>query len=319
MERICEYCKGSFVPKRVDMLYCTHSCRQLAYVLRKAKANAVMGGLKMGKEEPETSISGQNNQETSISRKLVKDNISISRELITGNPSIENEANQKDSSTENKIVTYKEPDPSIIRQSENGHPSIKDAKASSELTDKDQKPSTTKEITFNKELVNDINAVNTLVRRHAKEEKYIEYSSLLLNGIVELTEERSHLGTLYSFLHNRKESFAYWISLRYRCLLECLLTLSEMQSVELEDLKEICNALTDVIQSRPFQCMIQEYPYIKEIPWLRDIIKNLCLNAEEEILTFRLKKETKLKLIAARWELSNYVPKVGFDKLNFRE
>lgn len=34
----CNYCKKIFALKRSDAKYCSHSCRQLAYVLRKAKA-----------------------------------------------------------------------------------------------------------------------------------------------------------------------------------------------------------------------------------------------------------------------------------------
>lgn len=92
-----------------------------------------------------------------------------------------------------------------------------------------------------------------------------------------------------------------------------------MQSIELDDLKEVCNAFTGILESRSFKVMFPEYPYMNEIPRLRDLIKNLCLNAEEETLTFRLKKETKLQLIASRWELANYLPKVSFSKLNFQE
>jgi len=93
-----------------------------------------------------------------------------------------------------------------------------------------------------------------------------------------------------------------------------------MQFIELDDLKEVCNAFTSVIQSKSFSYLIAEYPYTKEIVWLRDTIKNICLNADEnEPIELRFKKETKLRLIVARWEMANYVPKISFSQLNFTE
>lgn len=298
MECICEYCKEPFIPKRTDARYCSHSCRQLSYVLRKAVTKNTLGEVK----------DSQNGKKTSMSHELVKDD-----------PSIKSDGKENYPSTGNEKLTDKEPEPSINQVVTKNYPSITKEIIVKKENELSVNPSITEQETVNNAAGINTSNVNNPVKTIEQAEKYIEYSSPFINEIAELTEERNHYSVLYSFLHNRKESFAYWISLRYRCLLECLLTLSEMHSVELDDLKEICNALTAVIQSKQFQCMIPEYPYIKEIPWLRDIVKNLCLNAEEEVLTFRLKKETKLKLIAARWELSNYVPKIGFDKLNFTE
>lgn len=303
MERICEYCKGAFIPKRTDAQYCSHSCRQLAYVLRKANFNSI-DGLKELTYIPERLVESQNKQEPSINQGLIKDY-----------PSTES---KEDGETVNKLID-KVQEPPINQGSIKDYPSITREITVKKENELSVNPSIIEQGAVRNNSKIDTPAVNIPIKISEQPEKYVEYTSPLIDEIVELTEERNHHGTLYSFLHNRKESFAYWISLRYRCLLECILALSEMQSIELDGLKEICNALTDVIQSRSFQCMIPEYPYLREISWLRDTIKNLCINTEEETLTFRLKKETKIKLIAARWELSNYVPKVGFDQLNFKE
>lgn len=47
MEYTCSYCNKPFVPKRTDSMYCSHSCRQFAYVLRKSSN----GSLKIKAEE----------------------------------------------------------------------------------------------------------------------------------------------------------------------------------------------------------------------------------------------------------------------------
>lgn len=319
MESVCEYCKGSYVPKRTDSRYCSHSCRQLAYVLRKAKIDEGLGELKNQQIGTEPSIKDVSHHELSISRELTKHESVVGLTDKTQEPSIELPEKSIDLSIENG----KEKETSTELTDKTEEPSIKVSETSVYPSKKeDASVNTESGLSVNRNKIDAFiydKAVNSLVKPVQEQEKYRDYNCPLLDEIVELTQERDHLGILYSFLHNKTEGPAYWVSIHYRCLLECLLTFSEMQSIELDDLKEVCNAFTSLVQSRFYNYMIPEYPFLKEIPWLRDTIKNLCLNAEEETLTFRLKKETKLKLIAARWELANYVPKVSFDQLNFRE
>jgi len=279
METICKYCSNSFVPKRTDSLYCSHSCRQLAYVLRKATGNTFEGV----KYKPETLIILQNKQESSIETEIIDDDPSTN-----GNESGEN-VNE---------LTDKGQEPSINQGL------IKDY------------PSTKHEIPVKKETELSVNA---LTKANKDQEEYKEYSSPLVDEIAKLTEERNNLHTLFGLLHNNTGTSSYWISLRYRCLIECLLTFSEMQFIDIDDLKEVCNAFTAMIQSRSFSYLTPNYPYTKDIIRLRDTIKNLCLNAEnDEQLALKFKKDTKLKLIATRWELANYVPKISFAQLDFQ-
>ncbi len=297
MECRCEYCKEVFIPKRTDARYCSHSCRQLAYVLRKAQIDCGIGVIESQIINRESSILNENKQETSINNELINHDPSIS-EGETKEVSINLTDNSVEPSIKAlEIMTYPSKEENISVKSES-------------------------ELSVNKNKLDgfiDTRPLNSVVKPAQEEEKYQYYSSSYLDEIVELTQERDNTGILFSFLHNKRDGPALWISLRYRCLLECLLSFSEMQSIELDDLKEVCNAFTGILESRYYQVMIPQYPYMNEIPRLRDLIKNLCLSAEEETLTFRLKKETKLQLIAARWELANYVPKVSFNSLNFKE
>ncbi len=297
MECRCEYCKEVFIPKRTDARYCSHSCRQLAYVLRKAQIDSGIGETVTQIYNSETSIVSENKQEASINN-----------ELINHYPSIEEDKTEEVSIT----LTDKTEESSIKAHEIIPYPSKENYTS----------VNTDSELSVNKNKHGgfiDTKPIISTVKHTQEEEKYQYYSSPYLDEIVELTQERDNTGILFSFLHSKTGGPAYWISLRYRCLLECLLSFSEMQSIELDDLKEVCNAFTGILESRSFKVMIPEYPYMNEIPRLRDLIKNLCLNAEEETLTFRLKKETKLQLIASRWELANYLPKVSFSKLNFQE
>lgn len=297
MECRCEYCKEVFVPKRIDARYCSHSCRQLAYVLRKAQIDVGISVTEKQMNNSETSIVSENKQEASTNNAL-----------IMHDPSIEEGKNE-----ELSINLTDKADESSIKANE-----IMPYLSKEE----DISVNTEPELSVNKNKRDgfiDTKPIISVVKPVREEEKYQHYNSLYLDEIVELTQERDNTGILFSFLHNKTAGSACWISLRYRCLLECLLSFSEMQSIELDDLKEVCNAFTGILESKSFKVMIPEYPYLNEIPKLRGLIKNLCLNAKEQTLTFRLKKETKLQLIASRWELANYVPKVSFDSLNFKE
>ena len=296
MESICKYCSNSFVPKRTDSLYCSHSCRQLAYVLRKASVNTI-NGLNAVTHTPETLVELQNKKEPSIKTGLTENY-----------PSTEH---AEDNESVNKL-TDKEHEPSIKEHLPTVYSSM-----TTELSVKKEA-----ELPVNadkKEIVPEIKAVNTIAKAKEEQEKYVEYSSPLINEIAELTEDRNNLHTLYSLLHNKPETSAYWVSIRYRCLVECLLTFSEMPFIDTDDLKEVCNAFTTLINSKYFNSLTSHYPYTKEIVWLRDTIKNLCLSADEEELSLRFKKDTKLRLIATRWEMANYVPKISFTQLNFTE
>lgn len=273
MERICEYCKSPFVPKRTDALYCSHSCRQLAYVLRKATENAMEGLNNLTfKPEPSTET-GENNP---VPQKLTDTNeqTSIINTEKTIYPSISNQINVNKQNTDTKIAVN---------------------------TD-----SSSESVSVNSNQINE-------------NETYTEYQSSFNRELLELTEDRDYTSKL-SLLFYERVAPVLWISIRYKCIVECFLTFSEMKEVHPDVLKEVCNALTSVIQSRYFKYLPQSYPYTNEIIELRDSIKELCLSIDEnELLKFRFKWETKLKMIATRYELAQFVPKRKYSELKFTD
>lgn len=242
MSRTCPYCKDPFIPKRIDAVYCSQSCRQMAYIERKI-------------------------------------NLSININSLDGFKISEN---QSEPST--KLI-YPSTDISL----ENKKPSIDVLK-------------------------------QNIIEQPKTEEKYQRYESSFINELVELTNERNNVVTLYTlFMENNSGAFQ-WVSSRFKCLAECLLTFSEMKTIEIDDLKEICNSFTMLIQSKYFKNLPQAYPYTHDILNLRESLKNICKNADEnEPLKFRLQTQNKNKLIATRWELSHYVHKKTFSQLNFKD
>jgi hypothetical protein len=291
MERICGYCQNQFAPKRTDSVYCSHSCRQLAYVLRKANSNATLNGLKELKYKPE--------KENEV---FIKEETSTKKEPQNIYPSIQTEILAKQATN----LTDNEQEPSITKEETTLYPSKNEIGNTSVNENKQEKEI----ITVNKQSIDKIIPTET---------KYIDYKSAFIDDLVEIMNERGYegkLGTLFYY----KDAPTAWISLRYKCLVECLLTFSEMQEIELDDLKEVCNGFTSLLQSKNFKYLPSSFPYTNEIIKLRDSIKELCLNEDEdEPLKFRFKRETKLKMIATRWELAQCVAKISFSQLNFTE
>jgi hypothetical protein len=111
-----------------------------------------------------------------------------------------------------------------------------------------------------------------------------------------------------------------WVSIRFRCILESILTLSEMNEVSWEDLAELSNALTLLTKSNAFKKLPPAYPYFNEINKLQEKLWTYCQNNQDkpEIL-FRLQPEIKNELMLYRYELSKVFTKVPFSKLSFTD
>jgi len=147
---------------------------------------------------------------------------------------------------------------------------------------------------------------------------HIDYQSRCVTLLDKLYGERDLWYSLSKFFDSKDEA-GTWVSERYRCLVEVLLTFSEMKRIELDDLKEVCNAFTDVIRSKYFKCLHPSFPYIDEIDQLRERIKTTCQKSSGGFIKYRLSKEQKQILIVTRFELSQFVTKRKFNELKFRD
>lgn len=111
--------------------------------------------------------------------------------------------------------------------------------------------------------------------------------------------------------------YSKWVNTRYLCLVESLLAISELRSIPLDDLKDICNAFHQFINSQVFEELPVDYPYWDEMNNYHDNLMKFCLQAEDETVTVRFSRNTKALLIASRYELTEIVHRVKFDQLDF--
>lgn len=238
MERECEHCGESFQPKRADAAYCSHSCRQQAYLARKVEQGIQNFG--------------------------------------------------------NIIFNPNEPN---------------------EMTDK-QEPSIP--VIDKVTLIQEEKPAEKLETKTLTDKKLKEYESNFLEYINERMTFRNRDSFLSAF-QIRYPSLSHWINTRYLCLVESLLAVSEMRAVDLDDLKDICNAFHLLLNSETFKNMPVNYPYKNEMCKYYETIRQFCISSKEEITMIRFTRTTKAELLATRFELVQFVSWVRFDQVNFSE
>lgn len=143
-----------------------------------------------------------------------------------------------------------------------------------------------------------------------------------ISKVVELMEQRNYEFLLQSLRRDNAETTASqdWINVRLRCLVECLLNLSERKTILLNDLAEITNTFTLIIRSAHFQNLPELYPYKHKVKELRNKLRSIY-NAAEDLEEFRLNfsKSLKIELITMRCELRTVAPRKTYNQLQFKE
>ncbi len=266
------------MPKRTDSLYCSHSCRQFAYVLRKSNKEPL-------KDVSLVKVIPSDEKTPEMRQKLVEQNLGKIQHLSKSEELKENinEINNLSVRTEKELAVN----------------------AETELAVKTDEQKITLPVTIKNKSV-------------AVKSDYTDHQSRYVMQLERLQIERDVWYGLSKFFDEADEA-GLWVSEKYRCLIDVLLTFTEMKRIELDDLKEVCNAFTDVINSDYYQCLHQSYPYTTEIKKLRDQIKTTCINPLKEQFKYRISREQKQNLIVTRFELSQFVGKIKFSELKFRE
>lgn len=106
-----------------------------------------------------------------------------------------------------------------------------------------------------------------------------------------------------------------WVSVRLRCIIETMLDFDKMD-VERRDIISLHNALKAMTQASSFQFVPRNYPFKKEVIWLRQTIERIRSNAPKWIRIY-FSKEKKIKLIGLRFLLADLVPFDPLDNLDF--
>jgi hypothetical protein len=234
MEKECPHCHKTFEVQRIDSLYCSRSCRQMAYMERKME-------------------------------RLKSENLQGIGEMSEGH-----------------IANL----PEIKKETD-----------------------TTEPIAL---------PIHKKIEAPVKEEEYVPAPSIFLDTIRQRIDDDSNMSAMNTCIRIHQDIHSYWIGLRLRCLIECLLLFSECKYTKVADLMEICNALTLMQRSIHYQSLPDVFPYIETMRGLREKLKRLCIKAHKaEQIKFRLEQKDKIEMVAMRYELAQFIPKKKFNQLDF--
>ncbi len=107
-----------------------------------------------------------------------------------------------------------------------------------------------------------------------------------------------------------------WITQCLRCLIESMIQLSNRRYIDNQTLFELADAFNRLVGSYSFDFLPKNYPYTNLIKELRQKMNSMAnANNDKEKIRFRLSPERKAKLIATRFIIADFVPKIKFSEL----
>lgn len=165
-----------------------------------------------------------------------------------------------------------------------------------------------------------IDILNERPLSNVPEEQYKPLESEFLVAIYKHIDEGESGLELDACLNRHDDLTSRWVSLRFKCLLECLLLFADMKAVMLGSLMEVCNAFILLTRSEHYKNLPGSYPYSDQIFKLKERLKKLCKKVHQsDSIKFYLSREDKIELIAMRYELAQCVPRRKFRQLEFKE
>jgi len=297
MENTCLYCKNPFSFRRATRKYCSNTCRQLDYYKRK-KEFTVAGYFSVKQEEDSV-------KDFTVKPLSVKEKVELN---ALSDQQLDLLAEKVIALLEDRIQdivyrkTFSVNDPVSVKNS------VKDTVKEQEL--------------FVDEVGISVKEPDTVKESEQKREYKLIQSRFIDHIVKHLDRNNSDALSkfLYPHLYWTAEYTAKvkWVSLRFRCLLECLIDFSRFRFIDGEDLQQVAEAFSTLENSRHFKALKEDYPH-KELIYDLSEKTNYRANENREIVRFFISPEKKAKLIATRFEIGNFVPKIYLSELDFSE
>ena len=294
MESTCLYCEGHFTAIRSSKKYCSDNCKQMAYFKRNGLVLSGTTDVEPSLKVPVVSIKPVNTNEVSVKYDKEKDTVKYGNEEL-------NVKYDKDERSEFEFVP--------LADAEEEETEIVDSNNLSEIEKK-------------------IEPIKNLIKVEQKHEnenepRYKWISSKLI-GLIEKKYEQNSGGIKI------KEPFDYWeyedakrivwVNIRFRCLAEGLIKLSNYSRIDQRTLLCITDAFKRLVTSTTFNRLPNDYPF-KEliIELFLGLNKTLEEKSHLKMLAFKLTKERKAQLICIRHQLMCHTPEVKFSEIDFIE
>jgi len=108
-----------------------------------------------------------------------------------------------------------------------------------------------------------------------------------------------------------------WVTVRIRCLIDNILRLSNAQRISRATLQRIAQAFDAMVNASKFKSLPSNYPLTKLITELHGKFTTMAKNAREKRITLRLSFYRKAELLAVRFMIGRFVPRMRFSELEF--
>jgi len=286
--KICLNCNKQFSPERNTKKYCSDGCKQAAFYKNRNTESAIIlnevtivnSDLNGNKEHAESHYAPRSADTLSADEIPFNDKISVTRRIKDDDSAADADSRSPKQSLPSKPLNDNSP---------------------SRLTVKEPRRS---------------------IEPH--QEKYVFIRSLLIDEIENYLEDNYKADELFQYprkyWHSSDLEKAKWITTRLRSVIENLLYLSEQRKIDITLIEMLRDAICQMTTSTNYQYPPSNYPFKNLIKEIQEKLIQLAKEhkGQSEIL-FSLSRQRKVILIATRFMIADFVPKVKFKELNFKK
>ena len=288
----CLHCGESMQTQRSTKKYCSDTCKQAAFYSRGAQPSIALNG-----SEPLTAIEldGEDTDEEQIDRSNNVERESFNEEQLPDKIPFNVNRN---------VRNYDDPEPPLpfnVRKPTNQQTIPEPYLAKRREEDKTKGHSKRYDDT------------------EVEEEPYEWVRSELIDDIADYVQDNYKTSEMFQYpkkyWYGSDLEKVKWVSVRFLCIIENLLHFDN-SIVERKTLITINKALIAMMEAWNFKYMPHNYPLKNEIKAQQQRIEKIIKVCDKSI-RLGFKRDTKVKLIALRFQLADLVPKVRFHNLDF--
>lgn len=294
MESTCLYCGGHFTAIRSSKKYCSDNCKQMAYFKRNGLVLSGTAEAEPNLQVPIVNVKPVTTNEVSVKYDKEKDTVKYGNEELTVKY-------DKDEHSEFEFVPLAdaEEEETEIAESNNAREVEKEIEPIKNLRKVEQK------------------------HENENEPRYKWINSKLI-GLIEKKYEQNSGGVKikepFDYWQYEEAKYIVWVNIRFRCLAESLIKLSNYSRIDQHTLLCITDAFKRLVASATFNKLSNDYPF-KEliIELFLGLNKMLAEKSHLKMLAFKLTKERKAQLICIRHQLMLHTPGIKFSEIDFVE
>lgn len=292
MESTCLYCGGHFTAIRSSKKYCSDNCKQMAYF----KRNGLV-------------LSGTNEVEPSLQEPVVNVKPSITDDVIV---KYDNEKDTVKYDNEELNVKYDKEQRNEFQFVPLAEEEEEEEEAESdELKETRKNESVKREVKIEK------------IEKEEYEPRYKWINSKLVSLIEKKYDQNSggiKIKEPFEYWEYEEAKCIVWVNIRFRCLAESLIKLSNFSRIDRHTLLCVSDAFKRLITSTTFNKLPNDYPFKEFIIELYlGLNKMLADKGHLNMLAFKLTKERKAQLICIRHQLMYHTPEIKFSEIDFIE